>query len=59
MMINVIRRQLRILTEQEARLAYLNEATDRVDLEKRMRELDLPGRVLSSYPGYNWKAQIR
>ncbi|MGO4571838.1 DUF3563 family protein [Microvirga sp. 2TAF3] len=48
-----VRRYLGILTEQEARLAYLEQAQDRVDLEWRMRELDRPRRTVS-FPGNNW-----
>jgi hypothetical protein len=42
-----IRRDLGLLTECEARLAYLDGAQDRVDLEMRMRELDRPARTIS------------
>jgi hypothetical protein len=47
--LKAVRHKLGILTEDEARLAYVNEARDRVDLELRMRELDRPHRSFS-YP---------
>jgi hypothetical protein len=48
------RRSLGILTEQEARLAYLGEARDRVDLERRMQALDSPRRPRFAQHGSNW-----
>jgi Protein of unknown function (DUF3563) len=42
------------LTENEAHRAYLAEAQDRVDLERRMRELDQPRRSSSLHFGYGW-----
>ena len=42
------RRQLGIRTETETRDAYLSEARDRVDLERRLHDLD--GRDPSSLP---------
>jgi predicted DNA-binding protein YlxM (UPF0122 family) len=53
--IDKIRHSLGILTDQEAELAYVSEAQDRVDLELRLRELDRSNRPLSSYPSYSWK----
>jgi len=49
-----IRRHLGILTEDEARLAYIDEATDRIDLELRMRDLDRSHRSFSSFPDKTW-----
>jgi hypothetical protein len=48
-----IRRELGLLTESEARLAYLDGAQDRVDLEMRMRELDRPVRTISHLGSWN------
>jgi Protein of unknown function (DUF3563) len=50
----VLRRALGALTENEAHRAYLAEAQDRVDLERRMRELDQPRRSSSLHFGYGW-----
>lgn len=38
------------LNEDATRLAYLNGATDRIDLELRMREVDKWSDRLSGYP---------
>jgi predicted DNA-binding protein YlxM (UPF0122 family) len=54
--VDKIRRGLGILTQQEAELAYVSEAKDRVDLELRLREFDRSHRPFSSYPGYSWKS---
>jgi hypothetical protein len=35
-----LRRRLGFLTEEESRLAYLEDAKSAIDLEMRMRELD-------------------
>ena len=51
-----LRRTLGLLTENEAYGAYLAEAQDRVDLERRMRELDHPGRSNGLSFGYSWNA---
>jgi hypothetical protein len=40
-----IRRHLGVLTESELRDAYLSEAYDRVDLERRLRDLDRGGQT--------------
>jgi hypothetical protein len=48
-----IRRDLGLLTESEARLAYLDGAQDRVDLEMRIRELDRPARTISHLGSWN------
>jgi hypothetical protein len=50
-----LRRSLGFLTEEESRLAFLNQATDRVDLERRMRELDSPRGPLARPRAY-WAA---
>jgi hypothetical protein len=51
-----LRRTLGLLTENEAHGAYLAEAQDRVDLERRMRELDHPRRSNGLSFGYSWNA---
>jgi hypothetical protein len=51
-----LRRTLGLLTENEADRAYLAEAQDRVDLERRMRELDHPRRSSGLSFGYSWNA---
>jgi hypothetical protein len=38
--LTALRRHLGILTEEEARLAFVSAASDRVDLERRIRESD-------------------
>jgi hypothetical protein len=38
------------ISDDACRLAYLSEATDRVDLEMRIREFDRPRRALAGYP---------
>jgi hypothetical protein len=43
-------RVLGAINDDASHLAYLNEATDRVDLEMRIRELDRPRRALAGYP---------
>ena len=55
-MADKVRRGLGILTEQEAELAYVSEAKDRIDLELRLREADRSHRLFSSYPGYSWRS---
>lgn len=50
-----IRRRLGLATEQEARLAYLGEAGDRIDLELRIRHLDRSRGSFSSYPDRSWR----
>jgi hypothetical protein len=52
--ISDLRRTLGFLTEDETHRAYLAEAQDRVDLEKRMRELDHPRRSSGLHFGYSW-----
>lgn len=54
-MIADIRHNLGIVTEAEARLAYVEGATDRVDLEMRLREVDRPSRSFDPYPGNVWR----
>jgi len=49
-----VRRILGILTENEAHGAYLAEAKDRVDLERRMRQLDQPRRSSALHLGHSW-----
>jgi hypothetical protein len=51
-----LRRTLGLLTEKEADRAFLAEARDRVDLERRMRELDHPRRSNGLSFGYSWNA---
>ncbi|WP_114185866.1 DUF3563 family protein [Microvirga aerophila] len=51
-----LRRTLGLLSENEADRAYLAEAQDRVDLERRMRELDHPRRSSGLSFGYSWNA---
>ena len=48
-----IRRDLGLLSESEARLAYLDGAQGRVDLEMRIRELDRPARTISDLGSWN------
>ena len=43
-------RVLGAIHDDASRLAYLNEATDRVDLEMRIRELGRPRQALAGYP---------
>jgi hypothetical protein len=43
-------RVLGAINDDASHLAYLNEATDRVDLEMRIRELDRPRQALAGYP---------
>jgi len=43
-------RVLGAINDDASHLAYLNEATDRVDLEMRIRELDRPRHALAGYP---------
>ena len=47
-----LRRNLGFLTEKEARLVYVEEAKDRIDLELRMRDLDHARRDFASYSGH-------
>ena len=49
-----LRRRAGIMTEQEAHLAYIGNAQDRIDLELRIRALDHSDRNTSSYPSSNW-----
>jgi hypothetical protein len=44
-----LRRHLGILTDDEARLAYVSAASDRVDLERRIREADRRHHTLISH----------
>lgn len=50
-----VRRSLGIVTEQEARLAYVDEARDRIDLERRIRELDRPQGSFTQYQVQGWR----
>jgi hypothetical protein len=54
--LNGLRRTFGFLTENEVQGAYLAEAQDRVDLERRMRELDHPRRSSAVHLGYSWNA---
>ncbi len=54
MALQELRRNLGILTADEAQLAYVASAQDRIDLEMRIRELDHSRRTVASHPGTNW-----
>lgn len=47
---HAMHRALASFNEDAARMAYLNGATDRIDLELRMRELDTARDPLAGYP---------
>ncbi len=49
--VHAIHRTVASFDDDAARIAYLNGATDRTDLEFRMRELDAARDPLSGYPG--------
>lgn len=49
--VHAIHRTVASFNDDAARMAYLNGATDRTDLELRMRELDTARDPLPGYPG--------
>ena len=50
-MVDAFHRTVASFNDDAARMAYLNGATDRSDLEFRMRELDAARDPLTGYPG--------
>jgi len=50
-----LRRTLGIMTDGEARLAYVDEAKDRIDLERRMRELDRSTPSFRQHQAQGWR----